>query len=276
MSTLTTHRPGRHRVFSAWSRLLCCALLLAVTVGTNAAPGTAQGSSPLPILLTDVNGSWVEGRSQWLSLAWTSQRDLENVEVRASSPDLDVLIAYPTDTLDHTTLSSDPTLAANEVDTSMLFVSTTTATPRSWRLDLTVSWEADGQRRQGSATIWFDSMTVDPDTPFVAITNDVTVPSTGDGARNWVELDYLGVSAVAGDFEVSLEGVLPVHYPQDLFSSLHHDAVLNPDEIDTARMWFDPQRLEAGVYEMVVTVEYVVPGDRAVRSLTHPLTVTVI
>jgi hypothetical protein len=112
------------------------------------------------------------------------------------------------------------------------------------------------------------------ETAFALLTNATSVPAEGDGRRNWIGLQYLGISAVASKVEIQVTGDLPIHYPQGNFTSLHHDAVLEPDEIDTARVWIDPQRIEPGTYDLEVATSYTIDGVG--RTMRRTLTVTVI
>ncbi|MFT7599524.1 MAG: hypothetical protein ACI8TP_002457 [Acidimicrobiales bacterium] len=240
-----------------------------------AAPSAVRVTSPQPILLSNVNGAWAEGKSSWLNLTWSSQVDQEDLEIRASSPDPGVTIRYA-GTGDHAGLTSDPNLFGNEIDHTSFFVETTADLPETFEITLDVRWRRESQTFVGRARMWFDVVTANEDHPFRSITTNAIVPAEGDGSRNWVDLDYIGRSDEASNLEVTLQGELPANYPQNSFTSLQHDSVLHPDEIDTARVWFDPARIEPGTYEMTVNVRYFRADSTISGSMEHTVTVAVV
>jgi hypothetical protein len=238
-----------------------------------ATPGASEGLAQ-PILLSNSVETWIVGQSRWVTLTWTSQRTITDVWFDVRGGAANVAIAYP-DQAERATLATDSTLAANEIDTMTFLVQPTELTPLEFELDVVVHWTDGPTNHAGQLHLTFTQRTTNG-APFLILTDRARVPSGGDGSRNWVELGFLGVAADLRDFMVSVEGPLPVYYPQDVFTSLHHDAVLLADERDVARFWLDPSAITPGVYQLEIVIDYRIGSeDATVRQARAPLTVQV-
>ena len=78
-----------------------------------------------------------------------------------------------------------------------------------------------------------------------------------DPMANWIEVGYLGLSPMNSNFaiEITADG-LPIYHPQESFTSLHHDHVLNGGESDVARIFIDPTAITPGTRMLDVTISY--------------------
>ncbi|MEZ5226857.1 MAG: hypothetical protein R2710_09310 [Acidimicrobiales bacterium] len=226
-----------------------------------------------PILLSDMSLPWIEGLDRWVSLSWTSQADLDDFSVTVVPSSADVAVAYEDPSLGHAELVGGSELSANEIDATMFFLDPGADAGEAFDLELIVSWRLDGELQTGTQTIHVEQRTPG-DGPFLLLTDSARVPALGDGARNWVSLSFLGLRDDIRDFSVSVQGELPVYYPQRSFTSLHHDAVLMEDERDVARFWLDPSNIEPGDYELDIVVTYTIDGDGP-QQLHAPLHVLV-
>ncbi len=250
------------------------ALALIATSTSRPAPGSANEPDPQPILLSETDFVWVRGQPGLVTLSWTTEETITDMRVGVVGGADDVVVEYHDPGLGYAALQSDDDLSANEVDTTSFTIRPTDKTPDdSFGLDLDVSWVWAGRRHEAVVRLDFEQR-VDDGRPFLALTDSAIVPAVGDGSRNWVELAFLGLDADLRDFAVSIEGDLPVYYPQSSFTSLHHNDVLEIGERDVARFWLDPSAIEPGTYELTVRVEFTIGGSGRQQS-TWPLAVTV-
>jgi hypothetical protein len=103
-----------------------------------------------------------------------------------------------------------------------------------------------------------------------------TVSSIGNGSGNWVEMDFLGLAPINSDFEIKIKkGLDVICYPQEKYTSLHHDDRLDSRENDTARIWIDPATVEPGDYTIEIEVKYTNNEGKG-SSQKHEMTITVL
>ena len=246
--------------------------LAAIGLTPTSAPAIDE-PTPQPILLSSTTLPWVQGQQRWVTLTWTAQEDIEGLEVTVSGDRDGVDVAYEDAATGHARLSGDDDLSANEVDITSFFVDPGPQPRDEFELDITVEWWHEGEFQTGTLVLHAQQESVGTE-PFVMLTKSAQVPAGGDGARNWVELGFLGLVDDIRDFNVSIEGDLAVYYPQRSFTSLHHDAVLLADERDVARFWLDPSTIEPGSYALDVVVSYTI-GDGPPQESRSPLQIQV-
>ncbi len=259
---------------ASWLGLAFCLTILLIH-STTLRSGAETETKGSPRFLAASSTGWVEGESRWVSLPWLATEGIQDFRVTALSTAPGVRVTYQQETLDHAAPQFGPDLGANEVDVTMLQVSTTTATPESWELEVSASWEYRGRRHEGATVIKVTTISAVTENPLQPLIDDATVTASGDGTDNWVDLAYLGLADLTTNVEVSVEGDLPVQYTSKLFSSLDHGDELVRGEIDSARIWFDPNRLGAGSHELTVTLQYTIDASTAVQVVSHPLLITV-
>ncbi len=257
---------GRRRAFLA--TLLGASALAAAPV--SAAVGERL---PQPILLSDSTMSWVAGQDRWVTLSWTAQADIDDVEVAVIPSDSSVAITYENPAIGHAELSDGPALSANEIDATTFLLDPSASTSEEFDLELYVDWSYRGEAHSGTMRVRVHQAEAG-DEPFLLLTDGARVPARGDGAHNWVSLSFLGLRPSIERFSVSVEGELPIYYPQTSFTSLHHDAVLLEDERDVARFWIDPSTIEPGDYQLDVVVSYTINGG-PLQTTNAPLRVRV-
>lgn len=228
-----------------------------------------------PIFLGATSTGWIEGESRWISLPWLAVDGIQDFRVTATSTAPGVKVSYHQETHEYSAPRYGPDLGVNEVDVTMLQVSTTTATFESWDLEVSASWEYRGRRHEGTTVIGVTTLSAADDAPLQPLVDDATVAASGDGTGNWVDLSYLGVADSTTNVEITVEGELPVQYTSKLFSSLEHGDELVRGEIDSARIWFDPSRLGDGSHHLVVTLRYTTDASTTVQEASHPLVITV-
>lgn len=260
-------------------RIAAAAALTSALVAGAAVPVSADSDrndrsrrAPAPILLSDRKQSWIAGSSNWINLSWTSKGEIDDLRVKASTTSRNVEVGYSETTGDHAGLMVDAGLEANEIDFTSLYVKTGPDSPKNFNVHLDVQWTVDGRQYRGRTVLQFRGAAFEGDA-FAVMTEAGSAVAGGDGSENWLELSYLGLAPATTDFEVSVDGDMPVYLPQDDFTSLHHDDVLLVNETDVARIWFDPDEIEAGEYELDIVVKYSVGGKRA--KMTHPIKLTI-
>ncbi len=255
-----------------WALVAAASAAASVAAGPSGATTLGERVSQ-PILLSNNNLSWVAGQERWVTLSWTSQVDIEDVAITVSAKGNDVAVAYEDPSLGHAELAGGDDLAANEIDTVSFFLDPGNTVDEEFELDLLVDWTVHGESQSGTITLHVEMEQAGSDA-FLLLTDGARVPAGGDGARNWVSLSFLGLRPGIGDFVVSIEGELPVYYPQRSFTSLHHDAELLEDERDVARFWLDPTTIEPGEYLLEVVVTYSIDGGTT-QEKRRPLRILV-
>lgn len=248
------------------------ALLLLLLPLTASPAGAQNNRRARPSLLSDTTQAWVIGSSQWVNLTWTTTTDVENLRVTATSNQRDVTIGYSTTTGDHAGLSDDADLSANEIDHTALHITTGDRTPKNFAVRVTATWTVDGRDFSGRKNIRFRGAAYEGEA-FAVLTDAVDV-SLADASNSWVDLNYTGLAPATTDFDVRAVGSgIEIYHPQVDFTSLHHDAVLQVGETDTARVWLDPDVVEPGTYDVTVTIRYTMSGRT--QTLEHPLRLNV-
>lgn len=257
-----------------FASLMLAALLLLLPSGQAGAlnDDSADGR---PRLLASTSIGWVEGESRWIALPWFADEGVQDLKVYATSSAPGVEVRYEPESITHAELSNGPDLGAHEIDVTSLQIATTTATPATWQIDLRATWDYRGRTFEGTSTINVVTVSATEEAAFHPLTSSATIASTGDGGSNWVSLEYLGLADETNGVEIWVEGDLPVQYEDELYASLRHNQVLVRGEIDSADIFFDPDRLEPGRYELVVHISYRTDASTVVTRASHPLTITV-
>lgn len=241
-------------------------LILCIAVVGLAAPASAQRQSA-PTLLTNERIDWIAGTSEWINLSWTTGVQLENVEVRIIRQSKGLTVEYPNGA-DYSSLMTDSTLSANEIDFTALKITTDASVKGNQRATLEITWDNNGRRQSASGSLRFSNKKYKGD-DFAILTEDASVSLAPlSPEANWVELAYKGLAPTTADMQITASSPLPVYHPQETFTSLHHDQTLHAGESDVARIWFDPDLLQAGTHALKVTITYTDTKGKA-KQTTH-------
>lgn len=246
-----------HKLFTSF-------LVLSIAFVGLAAPASAQQRTA-PTLLSSERIDWIAGSSEWVNLSWTSDSELENIELRITRTTKGLTVEYPNGA-DHSSLMTDTTLSANEIDFTALKITTDASARGNAQATLEISWDENGRRQTASGSLRFTNKSYKGD-DFAILTEDATVstnPLTPDA--NWVELAYKGLAPTTTDMQIMASGPVPVYHPQETFTSLHHDQTLHAGESDVARIWFDPELLEVGAHTISVDITYTDTTGKAKRT----------
>ncbi len=237
------------------------------------APAEAQWTSQ-PTMIGDNQVSVIRGADSWISVAWTAPTDMESFRMEVIEWQAGTELSYA-DGANAAYLFQDRTLSAGEIDVASFQLTTSAQTPNTFYIQVIASWEFEGQTYRfypGGLNVRLVDYNGSAD--YELLTSSATVADIGDGRNNWVELDFLGLAPATRDLKVTVSGGVDVYYPQETYTSLHHDSLLNGSEEDVARIWIDPDLVTAGIAQLTLTVTYEVNGQS--RTATHPFTLTIV
>ena len=246
-----------------------------IVAGTSSAAGTGTESASTegPVLLTEAELQWIQGSSEWVNLLWTTDTELQNVEVRLASDSAELEVEYPSDT-NRSLPSVDQAISVSEMDFTA--VKLTANGSESLSATIQISWDdAQGERQTRDFPLTLTNQVYEGE-DFAILTDAVTVGTdVEDPGHNWVDLDYRGISPRNSAISVVANSDdLPVYHPQVDFTSLHHDEVLHGGETDVARVWFDPDLAVPGTFTVVIEIDYV-DTNGVEKTTSHEVELTV-
>ncbi len=259
---------------------LASAALATATV-LPAAPASAQWNSQ-PSIVGSNNVNVMKGGESWVSVNWTAPTDMENFRVIVNEWTNGVEVEYAADRTS-AALENDADLSAGELDSTSFLLKVDENAPSAFFLQLVAEWEHEGETFRfypGGLDVRAEKFTGDR---FSVLTDAATVTAGPAGAvdpeENWVEIDLLGIAPVTDGIAIVLDTDIEAYYPQSDFTSLHHDDRLHDQETDVARIWFDPELIEPGTYEMTMVITYndSNPSGKNIKtkSESFPFTLTV-
>ncbi len=254
-------------------KLFSSFLILGLAVVGFAAPASAKPQTA-PILLSNEKIDWISGTSEWIHLSWTTEVELEDVEVRIVDQSKGLIVEYPNGA-DYSSLMSNSTLSSNEIDFTALKITTDASVNGTQKAQLEISWISDGEQHSASGSLGFTNKKYKGD-DFAILTEDVSIsanPLTPE--VNWVELAYKGLAPTTTDMQITVSGPLPVYHPQETFTSLHHDQTLHAGESDVARIWFDPELVKVGSHAVTVDITYTDTTGKS-KKTSHDVKVQVL
>lgn len=259
------------------------AALLAPLLMSSAASAKAPDHNSGLIMTGDDQVSVIRGSEQWINIGWTAPDGAENVRMTVTPDRNGVTIGYA-DEGSSAGLAQDADLAPGEMDVASFMLATTVQAPTKFDLDITATWTVDGE----SFSEDFDELEVklakwDGD-DYAFTTDSATILSgpasaaAGDaGQSNWIEMGFLGISPLNDDFSITVKKGIDedfVYYPQNDYTSLHHNTRLDLGEEDVARIWIDPALVDPGETTIEITVEFTDnEGKKQKNKHTFDLTV---
>lgn len=216
----------------------------------------------------------VKGSESWVSVSWTAPTDMENFRMVLNEWTSGVDVTYP-EGRTSSGLANDADLSAGEIDTAWFRLDVAENASSSFFIQVVAQWEHDGETYEyfpGGLNVRAEKFKGDR---FSVLTDSATVRSGEKGLAdpdgNWVEIDVLGLAPLTEGIEMRFDGKPEPYYPQTEFTSLHHDDRLHGQESDVARVWFDPETIEAGTYDLKLTVTYLEgkKNDKNVKTKTE-------
>lgn len=261
------------------SAVALSSVAFAALVSPAAAAPKESDQSVTPILLSNPTINWVAGSTGWINLSWTASEDLEDLRVTVTPESAGITVEYPENSErdGDTGLMVDADLSANEIDFTSFRASTVDDNNGTKWAFVSVEWtDGGGRHSMDAGRLKLTNKRYQGDD--FAILTEVSSAVSGDDAdpmANWIEVGYMGLSPMNSNFaiEISADG-LPIYHPQESFTSLHHDHLLNGGESDVARIFIDPTAIGPGTWMLDVTISYTnVAGVAKVK--THQVELSV-
>lgn len=210
-------------------------------------------------LNTTRTASITSGDTAWILLQWQGLADITDFELRATGTD-GVTVAYPTNTGDHSSFMQGRAIAEGRLDSTALKLTVPANAKKEVFLDLSFTWTAYGESRQGSTQIRVPLVEYKGD-DFQIVDRAVRPGVDGD---MWIEITYRGLAPSLQDFRVTVpkaadKGV-DLYFPRTDHSSLNTDSELEDRETDYIRFRFDPDQVEE-LAKLDIETEYRI-GDK--------------
>jgi hypothetical protein len=225
--------PGRSIIVLA-ERLALAAAVLAASVVVPASPTSALTKDDGLGLVVPVLAPMLPGQQGWISALWTANQDVCDVRVTVAGPG--IIVSYPSNTGDYTSLYTSWGLATGNLDYTAFNVTVpatvTAAVPLTLRITYQLLPPGQIKKDDDLRSKKFDcqgpkgEQTVTASLPVQVPTGDsvvqrTTTASVARTAPGWVRIVYAGRRAVAGPFRVTVGPVsgLAVSYPGDAKST---------------------------------------------------------
>jgi len=249
-----------------------CALLLGVAAPAFADGGKGESEVKLK---TKRTAAVVRGDTAWVAVTWTAKgADAQNFQVTATTAVPGVTITYPANTGSYTSLMTDATLSAGELDFTSLRIHVPYTAPKKIKVDLRASWDTGGAHHTKTYKVQVPTAAYTGADLAAVTTNAGTVPAGGSA---WLGVEWTGMAPALDNVAMTAVGPpgTTITYPAyRAFTSLAHDATLEDGETDVARFLLDAGSLAPGTYAVDVTLTYTKAG--AARSVAHTVTFDVV
>jgi hypothetical protein len=251
------------------------AVLSTVALASPAVAKEPVGGNDSPIMLGDRQMTTVRGVDSWVNIGLMANTELENVRITVEENKNGTDVVYPAYGTS-TGLSQGATLPQGGIDNAAFMLSTSGQSSDKFDLTVIATWEEGGDTHRAEiGTIQVKLIEHDGE-DYAFVSESATVSSTGDGSGNWVDMNFLGIAPINSDFDVKIKnGLDEVYYPQESYTSLHHNDRLDGQEEDIARIWIDPATVEPGTYTIEIEVKYTNNKGKDSKG-KHEMTITVV
>ena len=210
-----------------FSRAIASTVSTAMLLGALALPASADRKDgddknrvPVPKLLTDSKVDWAMGSSEWVNLMWTAEQELTNVKVVLVAKSSGVEIEYPTGQDGFTSLRTDDTLTANDMDFTSVKITTDPDSKGTKQVLVYVSWDYEGKSYREDAGRLKLSNKKYKGEDFAIMTEAVTLSSNAEDAdKNWVEFNYKGLAPRTRNMKMTVDADVEIYHPQKSFTS---------------------------------------------------------
>lgn len=239
------------------------------------APGAeAQGSAKDGDLTdsiqirTNKTAAVLAGDTAWITVSIRGKADVDNVRFTATLDGRPV--AYPENTVDHSGPHNGYGVDQNETDYVAFQVTAPLVdTKDHLPLELQVSWTEDGSSRSGTDVVKVPVVTFNGE-PYELVADEVSLAGADDG---WVRIGLAGLAPRLDDVRVTVINPigLTIHYPQETYTSLLRDALLEDGETDEASFRLGEEHWSQPI-EIELKVDYILGGEP--MSRTHQVMIT--
>lgn len=246
------------------------------------AKGAADGTAKVK-LETKKTPAVVQGGQGWVALNWRgSGADASDFRVTATTKVAGVEISYPETTGGaYSSLMDDDVLSVDDIDFTALHLSVPYGT-KKFTMAVTASWTDGNGTVEKHFKVQVPTIAYSGDD--VALVTDVADTNSKtleDGSSQiWVDVAWSGLAPSLSDVRMTVDSPddIEIGYPDpsgsgQAWSGLARDDRLDQGETDVARFRLDPATMDAGAYELAVTLTYV--RDGATRSTTGTITVSI-
>ncbi|MFP3915463.1 MAG: hypothetical protein ACLFWM_11355 [Actinomycetota bacterium] len=246
-------------------------------VATLAVPVSAQvddSSQGGVVRLTKTAAAVTEGTSGWVTLNWTAQGgEATSFRVTARAAREGVVVGYPENTGDHTSLYWDDILSDGEIDYTALHVSVPAGVSESVDLTLEVSYDWNGRTRTETMGLVVPVAAYEG-APLETLTDDLG--EVEEGTQTWLDLWYTAPGPPVEGVAVTVQGDgAAVTYPGlGDASGLSSDPDLDTGEKDVARFRLDTAGMAPGSHTLTVTAAYALGGRS--DELVHEVVVSIL
>lgn len=253
-------------------RILTAALASLLLIGT-ASPALAKG--PEASLKTKKTATIVAGDSAWVAINWQGKGgEVTNFKVAATAPS-GVEVAYPENTPGFTGLMNGHVLSEKEMDFSALKVTVPYSQTKKFKIQLSVSYNADGAQIEDTFDVTVPVATYTAPQDLALVTD--SLGSIPVDYSDWMEVSYTGLAPMVEAFDVVVSDPagLTVSYPSAGSStSLSFNNTLEDNETDFAAFMVDTTGAAPGTYTLGLKVSYTMAGTPKTLDGTVVLTVT--
>ena len=260
-------KPSPYRVVAG----LVVGLLLTVLL----APGAnAQGSSASEGRLkdsieirTNKTAAVTSGDTAWIMVSIRGKAEVDDVRFTATLGGEPV--GYPENTIDHSGPYNGSALDEKETDYVAFQITAPAVDKKDYvELELQATWTEDGSPRRGTDSVKVPVIAFTGE-PYELVTDEVTLGEADDG---WVRIGLAGLAPMVGDVRVTIvrPSNLDIHYPQETYTSLLRDALLEDGETDEANFRLGEAHWGQSI-EVELRVDYLMDDNPATR--THQLTI---
>ncbi len=234
--------------------------------------------SNAPIMTSNQELGIERGKDAWVSIGVSSRTELQNVHIIVEENKKGTEVTYPGDG-SSAGLSQGDDLLASGLDRARIKLSTSGESSDKFDLTVIAVWDEGGQTHRAEIGEIKVKLAEHDGDDYEFMSSEATVSSdvsNPDEFANWVDMTFLGIAPINSDFEIKIKkGLDVIYYPQEKYTSLHHDDRLDGGENDTARIWIDPATVESGdVYTIEIEVKYTNNQGKNSKQ-KHEMTITV-
>lgn len=217
---------------------------------------------------TNKTAAVLAGDTAWITVSIRGKADVDDLRFTATLDGQPV--SYPENTVDHSGPYNSYGLKDKETDYVAFQVTAPSAdTKDELPLELQVTWTEDGTPRSGNHTVRVPVVTFNGE-PYEVVTDEVILSEADNG---WVRLGLAGLAPQIDDVRVTVTNPsgLTIHYPQETYTSLLRDAVLEDGETDEANFRLGEEHWGQSI-EIELRVDYTFGGEPMTR--THQVMIT--
>ena len=217
---------------------------------------------------TNKTAAVTAGDTAWVMVSIRGRADVDDVRFTATLDGEPV--QYPENTVDHSGPHNGTALGYKETD-YVAFLLTAPEVDRKANVELRLqaTWTEDGEPRRMTDSVRVPVIAFTGE-PYELVADEVALTEADDG---WVRVGLAGLAPMVDDVRVTVvrPADLDIHYPQETFTSLLRDALLEDGETDEANFRLGEAHWGQSI-DVELRIDYLLGDDPATR--THRMTIT--